>query len=219
MNSIVRIVTSMYETNSYVVYAGSTAFVVDVGEDVKKLIDVLSELRVDVEAIIITHGHADHFAGLPVLRERFPQMRVCMSRRDLRVAELTAPVIYPEAYRELLENLKIDVDLAEGVYRFGGILLRVLEVPGHSPGSIAIHLPQHNALFTGDTLFAGSVGRTDLFGGSSKSLVRSICRLYRELPPSIHVYPGHGPETTLENERRGNIYVVHALERCCSTTL
>lgn len=214
VGGVFRVVTSVYGTNSYIVYGGESVSVVDVGEGVDELTAAIDMLGADVEAIIITHGHADHFAGLSRLRRRFPQMRVCMNRRDLRVAEFTAPILYPESYRELLNSLRVDVDLVEGVYRFGGVELRVVEVPGHSPGSIAIHLPQHNTLFTGDTLFAGSVGRTDLFGGSDEDLIESVCRLYREFPPSTLVYPGHGPETTLGNEQHSNPYVMYALSSC-----
>lgn len=218
MYGIVRIATGRYGTNSYIIYTDGVGMVVDVGENAEELIDTINRLGLGVEAILITHGHADHFAGLPMLRKALPQAKIGMNRRDLEVAEFIAPMMYPKRYRELLESLEIEIDLAEGIYRFGEIVFRVLETPGHSPGSIAIYLSYSNTLFTGDTLFAGAVGRTDLFGGSEKELAKSICRFYRELPSSTHVYPGHGPETTLENEYHSNFYIRHILERCRATT-
>jgi hydroxyacylglutathione hydrolase len=192
-------------TNCYVVRAGdaaSEAVVVDPGAEARRLLDELAALGARCVAILITHGHWDHLGGVADL------------------AEATgAPVYMAEDERVLLEDLNSftppgvelrpytpDVTLQgdEGL-ELGGIDFATLRIPGHSPAHLAY--AAEGALFSGDLLFSGSVGRTDLPGADWDTLVDSIRMLADRLPPETVVYPGHGPETTLGAELARNPFL------------
>jgi glyoxylase-like metal-dependent hydrolase (beta-lactamase superfamily II) len=192
-------------TNCYVVRASreaSEAVVVDPGGDAADLRLELARLGTGCAAILITHGHWDHLGGVADLAER---------------AE--APVYMPEDERALLENLPdlvpagvvarpytADAFLRGGeTLELAGITFETLFVPGHSPGHLAYHAD--GCLFSGDVLFAGSVGRTDLPGADWETLVESLRTLTERFPRETTVYPGHGPPTTLGAELDRNPFL------------
>jgi hydroxyacylglutathione hydrolase len=192
-------------TNCYVVRASSAAteaVVVDPGGDAADLQRELTRLRASVAAILITHGHWDHLGGVADLAE-----------------DTGAPVYMAEDERALLENLP---DLVpEGVsarsytpdtflqgdetLELAGIEFQTLRVPGHSPAHLAYYAD--GCLFSGDVLFANSVGRTDLPGADWETLVESIRMLSERFPPGTTVYSGHGPPTTLGAELERNPFL------------
>jgi hydroxyacylglutathione hydrolase len=193
-----------FGTNCYVVRdaAGSDAVVVDPSGDATELRLLLARLGARCVGILITHGHWDHLVGVADLAEG-----------------TSAPVYMSEGERSLLEDpntftppgltlrsYKPDVLLAGGEsVELAGITFEVIAVPGHSPAHLAFHAD--GSLFSGDVLFAGSVGRVDLPGGDWDTLVDSIRRLVDGYPPDTVVYPGHGPSTTLGVELERNPFL------------
>jgi glyoxylase-like metal-dependent hydrolase (beta-lactamase superfamily II) len=193
--------------NCYVVGDPATrrAIVIDPGGDAAPLASAIVEARLTVTAIVATHAHFDHVLAAEELRAQtgapfylHPDDRPVLdwfqaSGKMFLGVELPAP---PE----------VDSTLDEGdSLRAGAVELQVLHTPGHSPGSVS--LVGKGAVFSGDTLFAGSVGRTDLPGGDARTLVDAVRRKLFELDAALPVYPGHGPPTTLEEEQRTNPFV------------
>ena len=192
-------------TNCYVVRASGTAdeaVVVDPGGDATDLRLELARLGAHCVAILITHGHWDHLGGVAELAEG-----------------TGAPVYMAEDERALLENLPelvppgtparsytADAFLAgDETLELAGVTFETLRVPGHSPGHLAFHAD--DSLFSGDVLFAGSVGRTDLPGADHDTLVESLRMLIERFPPETVVYAGHGPPTSLGAELARNPFL------------
>lgn len=211
---VIKVAGGLLETNMYVLYSEEASVVIDAGDEASELVRVLRDLNLEPKALLVTHGHADHYLGSSTLKKAFPNLKVYMSPLDLDVAALTVGLIYPELAERGLGAPEVDEVVAEGLYEFGDVVVEAISTPGHSPGSVSFYVPGAGAVFTGDTLFAGSVGRTDLVGGSFEELLNSICKLYNKLPHHVRVMPGHGPETTLGLELRTNPYVGYALARC-----
>jgi glyoxylase-like metal-dependent hydrolase (beta-lactamase superfamily II) len=143
--------------------------------------------------ILLTHAHFDHIGGVSLLKEEHPRSKLCLHRDDLEILHHFAPKLEPDLLLEEGREIKLG---AEG--------LRVWHTPGHSPGSAVFICDEK--LFAGDLLFRGSIGRTDLPGGSPAEMGRSLRRIM-ELEGDFKVYPGHGPETTLREERIGNPFL------------
>ena len=192
-------------TNCYVVSASdeaTEAVVIDAGGDAAELGRELERLGVTCAGILITHGHWDHLGGVADLAEATgapvhmaAEERIALERiNDFAPAELSLRPYTPEVLLEGEETL----DLA-------GITFQTLRVPGHSPAHLAYYA--EGCLFSGDVLFAGSVGRTDLPFGDWDTLVASIRLLADRFPPGTTVYSGHGPETTLGDELARNPFL------------
>lgn len=192
--------------NCYVVAdeAAKACAVIDPGDEGERVAQALSNLGLTVQCILLTHGHFDHVGGVKALQ-----------------AATGAPVYMHKNDQSLPRQLAGDqptdfIDLsAEGPKPVGGITFEVLETPGHSTGSVCFVCREDGAddvLFTGDTLFQGSMGRTDFPGGSMGEMMESLKKL-AELPGDYRVYPGHGGETTLDQERRYNPYMREAARR------
>ena len=194
---------SMFATNCYIVSCPDTneALVIDPGAEGKSIIAQVDRLGLIVKCIINTHAHVDHIGANGKLKQDY-SAPILLNRKDL------------ELYRNPGFGLKLilkkqplpDQFLAEGdEITFGNLKLQVLETPGHTEGGIC--LLGSGAVFCGDTLFAGSIGRTDLAGGSYDSLMKSIESKLLTLPPETKVYPGHGPATTIKAEASGNPFL------------
>jgi hydroxyacylglutathione hydrolase len=190
------------------------AIVVDPGDEVERLLGLLSRYKLQVKAIVSTHAHIDHVGGLAKLYQ-YTGAPVMMHSDDLplyRGMEVQAAFlgVRPPELVEVHQLLK-DGDTLQ----WGDFLANVLHTPGHSPGSVSLHLPtkgsnttlSHPQLFSGDTLFAGSVGRTDLWGGSFDQIIASLKDKLMQLPDSTIVHPGHGPSTTIGYERETNPFL------------
>ncbi len=179
------------------------AIVVDPGDDIPHILALLAKHSLTVQQIVVTHAHIDHIAGAQELK-RITGAPVLYNQNDL---PLVAMMDIQASWfgMETPEVLPPDVDLAEGAtVRIEGLAAIVHHTPGHTQGSICLHLPQHSLLLAGDTLFAGTIGRTDLPGGDLKTLLRSVHTHLLPLPDETLVIPGHGEFTTIGHERDTN---------------
>lgn len=188
---------------------------VDPGGDPSEGLEWVRRLDLRLKAILVTHGHFDHVAGLNSLRGL--EAPFYIHRDDLEIVRISAGW-YSKYLGEEVEVPNFDILLdGDADLRFGSLELRVIHTPGHSPGSIVIYVPEAGILLSGDTIFAGTVGRTDLPGGSEEDLIRSIRKIYERVPIDTVVYPGHGPQTTLRRELRANPFVEDALKTGAQT--
>jgi len=182
-----KLVVGPYQANCYILGCEKTnqGLVIDPGDDVFRIVEVVSRLGLKIRYIFITHGHIDHIGGAGELR---------------RITN--APVwIHPLDARGL--NFQPQGNLSDGQeIPLGRFTVTVLHTPGHSPGGVSFYAP--GVVFTGDTLFAGSVGRTDFPGGDHNQLVSGVIQRIFPLGDSLRVYPGHGPRTTIGRERTNN---------------
>ena len=193
------------DNNTYLLVGeGGETAVVDVGFDPEAVIDAIRSEKLSVTLLLNTHGHYDHVAGMRAVQEACGgEYWVHPADRPLidRLTEQGAAFGFPPAQAPARA-----MDLSDGqTITLGGQPIRVIHTPGHSPGGVCFHFGDR--LLSGDTLFAGSVGRTDLPGGSFEMLERAVRERLFVLGDAIFVYPGHGPETTLGEERRHNPFV------------
>ncbi len=195
-------------TIGYLVYNAGTreAIVIDVpmwsGEKIYKRV---RELSLSVKYIVATHGHWDHMGEMKKLK-MLTSAQVCANIGDEWMMDDPNGMVIPPP--EWIEPVKVEMPLVDGSeLRVGDMVFRVIHTPGHSAGSICLYLPDSGILFTGDTLFAGSIGRIDLPTGSMEEISRSILEKIMTLPEAVKVYPGHGPDSTLKRERAENQFV------------
>ncbi len=201
------LILGAYETNCYVLrsdHAAKDCLVVDPGLDAGCLIDFLEEQELNPVAVVLTHGHIDHIAGLAALRERFAGTKVYIHTLDAKM--LTDPYANLSAMHGMAFTTEPEeVALNESdVIEQAGIKLQVLHTPGHTPGGICLYSQEESVAFVGDTLFAGSIGRTDFPGGSMPKLLSSVEEKLFTLPGDTDAYPGHGPATTIAREKAHN---------------
>ena len=183
--------------------AAGVCFVVDPGDEPERVLGMVRESGLALQAILLTHGHYDHTGGVAGILAEYPKIPVYIHEKELLGPGGNSRYQYAGAG----ENQRT---YGEGdTLSLGGTTIRVLHTPGHSRGSVV--LLWGDVMVAGDTLFAGSCGRCDLFGGSMEEMFASLKRL-GSLSGDYRVYPGHGPSTTLETERRTNPYVRHAMQ-------
>jgi glyoxylase-like metal-dependent hydrolase (beta-lactamase superfamily II) len=186
------------------------AVVIDPGDEVGRVQEVLAQHKLRTKYIIATHAHIDHVGGFEELK-RATGAPVLMHAGDLPLYQNLA---MQAAWLGVLPPGVVSVDqfLNEGdTLRIGSYVLEVLHTPGHSPGSLSLHLPgQQQKIFSGDTLFQGSIGRTDLWGGSYEQILRSIHDRLLIFPDETPVFPGHGLPTTIGEERETNPFLREA---------
>lgn len=193
-------------TNCYIVWCEDSweAMVIDPGDEGGKILEAIRREEVEVKYVVNTHGHLDHIGANDVVRKACgaPLLIHRLDAEALENPELNLSAFF---WREVKASPP-DKVLEEGDHiRLGKLKFKVLHTPGHSPGSIC--LLGEEAIFTGDTLFAGSIGRTDMPGGSFQKIMYSLKHRLLPLPDSLKVYPGHGPETVLGYEKRVNPYL------------
>ena len=199
MMQVTRLPLGVYQTNCYIIYEENAASccVLDPGGEAKKVLEFMNLRNLTLDAILLTHGHFDHVGAVKEIHEA-TGCKVYLCTEDLSMpAKWTAgELFYTDAYGEGDE-----LDLA-------GLHIRVLHTPGHTPGSVCLMVD--DSIFSGDTLFAGSCGRTDLPGGDGDVILTSLRRL-AQLEEDYTVYPGHSASTKLAREKQYNPFIKKAL--------
>ncbi len=207
---ITNIILGEYQTNSFCITAEDSAkdcLIVDTGLSPQPLIDHLQNGELNPVAVVYTHGHLDHTFGVKALRENWPDIKVAIHKDDADMLtdankNLSAAMGMP------LEFSPADIILNDGdQVDFAGVKFKVIHTPGHTPGGISLYSESEKLLFAGDTLFATSIGRTDFPGGDHDLLITSIRTKLVVLPDETKVYTGHGPETTIGQEKRFNPFI------------
>ncbi len=202
-----RMLTGPLDVNCYIVGCPLTheAAIIDPGGHGGKIIDVLEELNLKAVSLIDTHGHFDHIGGNACLMSHMESPRLYLHTDDLQYLRNARD--HADYWGMKFEDSPEPTDLLEGGEEIiaGDPRLKIIHTPGHSPGGISIYLPGH--IFTGDALFEGSIGRTDLPGGDHALLISSIREKLLVLPGDTIVHPGHGPETTIAEEKRSNPFL------------
>jgi hydroxyacylglutathione hydrolase len=194
-------------TNCYIVSSGTEAAIIDPGGDAGRIIRAVETGGFDVDTILLTHGHYDHVEALEKVQGRFKDAKLLYHKGDFDIREdIVAEtalfgfegILIPKADRFLEHGSKVTL---------GKEWLEVLHTPGHTPGSITFLDRDGGRAIVGDTLFAQGIGRTDLAGGDSALLIRTIKERLYTLDKGTEVLPGHGPATTVGNEKRFNMWV------------
>jgi len=186
------------DTNCYIITDEETCkcVIIDPGADSNTILDYVESNHLVPEAIFITHGHFDHYMALEAVMDA-TGVPVYINKKDVNPAG--------QSDRHKINHSDMLNSYGEGdIINVGGLMFTILETPGHSPGSVSIIC--ENALFTGDTLFRGDCGRTDLSGGSEEIMMQSLKRL-SELDGDYEVYPGHAESSTMGYERSFNRYI------------
>lgn len=204
-----KLVVGPFAANCYIVGSELTkeGVIIDPGDEARQILKKVKDLQLDIKVIVLTHGHIDHIGGVKEVKEA-TGAEVCVHTDDAKsisgqegrlISMLVSGLSYPApSSPDRLLNGGDSIDI-------GDLNFLVLHTPGHTPGGIC--LLGNGVVFTGDTLFKYGVGRTDLPGGSHSQLMNSLHTKLMVLPDETIVYPGHGPETTIGVERRGNPYL------------
>lgn len=187
--------------------ANNEAILFDPGEEPDRIAAAIDELGADVKAILITHCHFDHIGAVaPMAEQTGAEVWVPRIERPI-LANIMAYVPWPGIGP--FESYEAEHDVAGGErLEIAGFEIDVIFTPGHSPGHVTYSIPEHKVIFSGDVLFEGSIGRTDLPGGSTETLLASIETLINELPGETTVCPGHMGTTTLAQESRTNPFLM-----------
>lgn len=203
------VVVTEFMTNCFILGDEQTkkAFVVDPGGEADKILSQIASLQLEVVAIVNTHAHVDHIGAIREVRDA-TGAQVMMHRSELPLLQSASRMgrlfgIHVEQPPDPDRFLEEGDDISLG----NSLSLKVIETPGHSPGGISLVSSDGKICFAGDTLFAGSIGRTDLPGGDYHTLISSIKTKLLPLGDDVKVLPGHGPATTLGTERRYNPFL------------
>lgn len=203
---IEKITVGSFSANCYIVGCNKSreGIIIDPGDEVNKILDLINKTGLDIKMILNTHAHIDHSLGIQGLKEKLG-IDFYMHKDDLAFLE---HLIDQAQFFGLKAKSppKVDRFLEDGdEISFGELEARVIHTPGHTPGGLSFLTK--NSVFVGDTLFAGSIGRTDLPGGSYETLIHSIKSRLLTLNSNTKVYPGHGPPTSIEIERKTNPFL------------
>ncbi len=201
-----RLVVGYLAANCYII--GDTenkkAVIIDPGGDADEILAVVDECEFEVEYIILTHGHADHIAGLKKVKEA-TCAKVAIHEKDANMLLSAADNLSQHIGSGFVMS-PADIYLYGGEkLTVGDLVLEIIHTPGHTPGGITIKI--NNMIFTGDTLFAGSIGRTDFPGGSYEQLLSSVKDKLLKQPDDVKIFPGHGPGSTIGQERKSNPFL------------
>ncbi len=202
------LVVGPFEVNCYLIASdpSQTVVLVDPGADADRIVAAVERSGRALEAILLTHGHVDHVGAVASVRRRW-SVPVYIHPADAVWAFSDVNTIPPWYSVPDPVGARDQRHVQDGdEFELAGLRWKVIATPGHTPGGVCYHVPSEDCLWTGDTLFHGSVGRTDLPGGHPQQLQLSLRRLL-DLPASTRVFPGHGPVTSLDMERRINPFL------------
>jgi len=182
------------------------AMVIDPGDQIEGILEILRQEKLTLKQIVITHAHIDHVGGAMKLKAA-TGAPILMNQNDyalLKMLDMQAAWVGMKPPGDV----QVDETVSQGrVLKIGEISSNVIHTPGHTEGSICLYFPEEKKLIAGDTLFAGSIGRTDLPGGSMDKIMRSLHTQVLALPDATEVVPGHGPITTIGEERESNPFL------------
>ena len=192
------VTVGLYEVNCTLAIDGLDAWVVDPGADEEAIVKAAEAEGAKIAGVLLTHAHFDHIGAIPGIKARFPDAPVYVHPSD--------EVMFGHPFNRLPPEYPSFPKPAGVVDARKFPLAEVIETPGHTPGGVCYYFKEDGVLLSGDTLFAGSVGRTDFPGGSMSTLVESLKKL-KALPDLTKVIPGHGPSTTIGEEKGSNPYL------------
>lgn len=210
MIAVEQYVVGMVSTNCYFVIHKETkeVIVIDPGASADKLAAILRDKGYQAKAILLTHGHSDHAGGVEQLKKEFADEELTVYANEEEQETLLQPSLNLSA--EITghsQSYQVDEFLRDKEERtIGGMHFQMISTPGHTSGGCCYYFPEECILFSGDSLFCGSIGRTDFPGGSMSVLIHSIKSKLFNLPDCVVVYPGHEDMTTIEQEKKYNIY-------------
>jgi len=210
----VRAVAPFYK-NGFVVGCERTreAIIIDPGDEADELLGAVRDLEVDVQSILLTHAHVDHITGVGAAKEAF-DVPVYLHADDMFLYDIAVQQGAMFGFK-VRQPPPVDIQYDMTPIYFGDYEVGVHHTPGHCPGGVCLQIGKKGEpgrqLFVGDTLFAGSIGRTDLPGGDYATLMRSITEVIFPLGDDAIVHPGHGPDTTVRRERTTNPFVLEYL--------
>ena len=187
-----------YGVNCSILSQGSKAWIVDPGHEGERIIALLAQNSLEPMGILLTHAHFDHITGTAALQKEFPSLPVYVGTPDA--------VMFGHPFNQMPGEYP-SIGTPANIHDANELTIcEVIKTPGHTPGGVCYYFPEDKLLLSGDTLFAGSVGRTDFPGGSMAELLNSLRKLM-ELPDDTLVIPGHGDFTTIGAERRSTPYI------------
>ncbi|ERT56902.1 MBL fold metallo-hydrolase [Peptoniphilus sp. BV3C26] len=201
---VIQMELGNFATNTYIIYDENLdAVIIDPAAEAKKIISTIEKNNLKPKFVLLTHGHPDHVGALYELKEKY-NLKVYINEKDQEMLETNSTYFGPMLGLDI-KDVKGDSYLKDGQeLSLGNLKFKIIETPGHTKGGVCILI--ENILFSGDTLFLGSMGRTDFPGGNEEEIFSSLKKLM-ELPDETVVLPGHGPKTTIGYERKYNPYV------------
>ncbi len=195
--TVKKFTVGLFETNCYILHLRNAVIIIDPGSESSKIISYLESNNLIPSQILLTHAHIDHISGVREIAEKYG-IPVYLNKDDEELYNSPKNSLEP-FFPPLDKKIKTTSDFnADGI--------TAIHTPGHSRGGTCFYVKEAKLLFSGDTIFNESIGRTDLPGGNHKCLIESIKKNILTLPPETVIYPGHGPETSVEHELKYNPY-------------